>query len=143
LALGLYTFPPTLDDAQLSRLSQLIDPDERIQIRRITFASPGSIDLIGLGAVIGHLKDFVLGLIERSDSKRRRELRDEREELENERLRLENVRTFVAFARDLGYSEIEIRQLGAYVDEKQESIIQLVKEDKLRGVSDLNRTEDR
>jgi hypothetical protein len=41
---------------------------------------------------------------------------DEQEALNNERLRLENARTFVALARDLGYTEVEIRRLVAYVD---------------------------
>ncbi|MEK6687988.1 MAG: hypothetical protein AABZ01_05940, partial [Gemmatimonadota bacterium] len=37
--------PPPLDDAQLSRLSRLLEPEERLEVRRITYASPGTSDL--------------------------------------------------------------------------------------------------
>jgi hypothetical protein len=119
-----------------------LDPDERLHIRRINYASPGSIDLVGIGAVVGHIKDFAIKLIERHDSKRGRELSDERAALDNERLRLENARTFIALAGDLGYSEIEVRRLVAYVDDKQEPLVRLIEEDKLRGVSDLDTVQD-
>jgi hypothetical protein len=136
-----YGGTPPLDDAQLSRISQLVYPNEHIQIRRINFSSPGSIDLIGIGAVVGHLKDLFLKLVERRDSKRHRELGVKRAELENEHLRLENARTYVALARDLGYSNTEIRRIVAYVDNKQEPLVQLIDDDKVRTISDLNMTE--
>jgi hypothetical protein len=130
---------PPLDDAHLARVSQVLEPDERLHVRRVSYASPGSIDLVGIGAVVGHIKDFMLKPIERHDSKRHRELSDEREELDNERLRLENARTFVALARDLGYTEVEVRRLVSYVDDKQQFFVQVIDDDKLRGVSELDR----
>jgi hypothetical protein len=53
-------------------------------------------------------------------------------------LRLENARSLVAPARDLGYTEIEVRRLISHVDDKQQFLIQVIDDDKLRGVSDLN-----
>jgi hypothetical protein len=129
---------PTLDEPHLTRISQVLEPDERLHVRRISYASPGSIDLVGIGAVVGHIKDLVLKLIERHDSKRHRELSDEREALDNERLRLENARTFVALARDLGYSDVEVRRLVSHVDNKQQLLVEAIDDDKLRGISDLN-----
>jgi hypothetical protein len=129
---------PTLDEAHLARISQVLEPDERLHVRRVSYASPGSIDLVSIGVVVGHIKDFMIKLIERHDSKRHRELSDEREELDNDRLRLENARTFVALARDLGYTEVEVRRLVAHVDDKQQFLVQVIDDDKLRGVSDLN-----
>ena len=52
--------PPVLDEAQLSRLSQLLEPEERLKVRCISYASPGATDLAGIGTVIGHIKDFIL-----------------------------------------------------------------------------------
>lgn len=130
--------PPALDEAQLGRLSQLLEPNERLEVRRINYASPGSADLAGLGAVVGHIKDFVLKLIERRDLKRQRDLSDERAELENDRLRLENARQFVGLARDLGYSETEVRRMIAYVDDKQEPLAQLIAHQKLRDIATLD-----
>jgi len=46
LALGFpSSFPPVLDDAQLSQLSRLLEPEERLSVRRINYASPGVTDL--------------------------------------------------------------------------------------------------
>lgn len=126
---------PALDDSYLSRLPELIAPEERLMVRRIKYASPGITDLTGLGAIIGHLKDFSLRLIERRDGKRSRELSEERAELENDRLRIENARSFVALTRDLGYSETEIRDLLRHVDRKQDTLANLIAERKLVGVS--------
>jgi hypothetical protein len=92
LALGPFGgSPPVWDEAQFARLSQWIQPEERLDVRRIDYASPGSADLVGIGAIVGHLKDFMLKMIERQDLKRQRELSEERAELENERARLENA----------------------------------------------------
>jgi hypothetical protein len=33
-------FPPVFDEAQLSRIPQHLDPGERLQILRISYASP-------------------------------------------------------------------------------------------------------
>ena len=84
--------PPVLDDVQLSRLSRLFEPEERLEVRCIEYASPGFTDLAGIGTVVGHLKDLIIKLIERRDSRRRSNLEEERLALENERIRLENVR---------------------------------------------------
>ncbi|MDR7555726.1 MAG: hypothetical protein QN157_08970 [Armatimonadota bacterium] len=129
------SFPPVLDDVQLSQLWQLLEPEERLAVRRINYASPGATDLAGIGTVVGHIKDFILKLIERRDSRRRRELDEERAALENERIRLENVKSFVALARDLGYSETDLRHLIRYVDGKQDILVRLIEQRKLVGVS--------
>lgn len=127
--------PPVIDDAQLSRLSRLFAPEERLEVRRIRYASPGFSDLAGVGVVIGHIKEFILKLVERRDSRRQRELNEERASLENDRIRLENARSFVALGRDLGYSESDLRFLMAHVDRKQEPLIRLIEQQKLQGVS--------
>lgn len=126
---------PLLDDSQLSRISLLIEPAERLEVRRIRYSSPGVADLAGIGTVVGHLKDFIVRLIERHNSKRQRELGDERAALENDRIRLENARNFVALGRDLGYSETDLRRLVVHVDEKQETVIRLIDQQKLRSAS--------
>ena len=127
--------PPTLDDAQLSKLSRMFEPEERLEVRRINYASPGFTDLAGIGTVIGHLKDFVLKLVERRDLRRQRELNDDRAALDNDRLRLENARNFVALGRELGYSDMDLRQLSIHVDTKQEPLVRLVEQLRLKAVT--------
>jgi len=138
LAAGL---PPIWNEAQIGSLSALIEPEERLDVRRISYASPGSVDLIGIGAIVGHVKDFTLKLIDRQDSKQQRKLSEERAELENDRVRIENARSFVALARDLGYTDSELRQLVARVDEKQETLVRFIEQQKLRTVSILDATD--
>jgi hypothetical protein len=127
--------PPALDTTQLQRLPDFFEPDERLEVRRVSYASPGSLDLAGIGAVVEHVKDFVLKLIERRDNKRQRTLSEERASLENDRLRIENARRFVALGKDLGYSDAELRRLVAHVDERQEVLARLVDQQKLRSIS--------
>jgi hypothetical protein len=85
--------------------------------------------------VVGHLKEFVLKLIERRDFRRQRELSDEKAELENERIRLENAKHYVTLAREVGYSDMEVRQLGSLVDVRQEPLARLIDLQKIRSVS--------
>lgn len=123
------------DVSQLSRLREYLEPDERLEVRRLSYSSPGASDLAGIGVIVGHVKDFVIKLIDRHDSQRQRELSDERTAVEIERLRIENARNFVALGRELGFSEVEMRKLVAHVDDKQEVLIQLIDQKKLTGVS--------
>jgi len=123
------------DVSRLSRLSEYLEPDERLEVRRLDYASPGASDLAGIGVIVGHVKDFVFKLIDRRDTRRQRELNDERTAVEIERMRIENARNFVALGRDLGFSEAEMRKLATHVDDKQEVLIKLVDQKKLTGVS--------
>lgn len=123
------------DVNQLSRLRDYLEPDERLQVRRLEYASPGVSDLAGIGVIVGHVKDFVHKLIDRHDTQRQRELNDEKMAIDNERMRIENARNFVALLRELGFSDAETRKLVAHVDDKQEILIKLVDQKKLTGVS--------
>ena len=137
-----YLFPfsywptlPSLDETFTSRASQFIGPRSRLMVRRVEYASPGLADLAGIGAIVGHLKDFVLKLIERHDTKRSRELADEKAEIENQAARIQNAKEFVALAKSLGYANSEIRDLVRSIDDKQEPIVHLISEQKLIGAS--------
>ena len=139
LALGFLGLgPPPLDETRLARLPQILLPADRLGLHRITYASPGAADLFGIGEVVGHIKDFVLKLIERKDLKRQRKLSDERAELENQGIRIENARNFVALGRDLGYTKTELRRLAAHVDDKQETLFGLIAQQKLLSVSSID-----
>jgi hypothetical protein len=88
-------------------------------------------DVAGIGVIVGHLKDFVLKIIDRADSRRSRQLADDRSFLENQRLAIENAQAFAALASDLGYSEAEKRRLILDVDARQNIIAALVDEGKI------------
>ncbi|MEW6531015.1 MAG: hypothetical protein AB1473_09280 [Thermodesulfobacteriota bacterium] len=122
------------DPEALSRLASYLYPQEELEILRINYGSEGFSDLIGVGEAVGHVKDFILKLIEHWLGRRQRNLDNEKRELKNERLRIENAREFVKLVQECGYSESEIRRLVRWVDERQETFIFLIESEKLIGV---------
>jgi hypothetical protein len=124
-------FQTTADPGQMSRL---IYPDEELKVRRIEYSSPGYKDLAGFGEIVGHLKDFILKIIEHFSSRRGRNLEDEEQELKNQALRIQNARDFVSLAKECGFEESEVRRLVYLVDEKQTSLVRLVGEGKIQKV---------
>lgn len=90
---GLYPTIPTipLEPRELSQISNLLYPQEQLEIRRIEYGSPGFKDLAGLGEIVGHIKDFVLAIIEHCSLRKKRNLENEERELKNEQLRIENA----------------------------------------------------
>jgi hypothetical protein len=125
---------PNLKDAEA--LSQLVEPDERLQVRRIQYGSAGIKDLTGLGEVIGHLKDFLLRLIELKVTSTQRKHENRKRELENQRLQIENAKALVAVGKELGLSEYEMRELAGFVGHKQDRMAELVRDRKLTGLEE-------
>lgn len=114
------------------------DPSERLTVVRVQYGSPGIADLAGIGTIVGHIKDFITDLINRQDSRRHRELEDERAALENDRLRIQNAADFVALAKELGFTPLDLRRMTLQVDERQEVLKRLIDEKKLRDVTMLD-----
>jgi hypothetical protein len=134
-----YSWPPTIpaDSAELLRLARVVYPNEVLEVRRIRYESPGVTDIAGIGVVVGHVKDFILRIIEHRAQRRQRDLDNARREAEVTAMRIENARNLVALAMDCGYDRSELRKLVGFVDTKQEVIIQVVDQAKLVGVSVL------
>ncbi len=132
---GLYAGVPgiPLEPRNLSRISNLIYPDEQLQVRQIKYSSPGFVDLAGIGAIVGHIKDFILAII--PSVRKKRQLENKKLEEEIQGIRIENALKFVQLAKDLGYTGSELRELINWVDERQETFIQLADKRKIREVS--------
>jgi hypothetical protein len=119
----------------------LLQPNEKLKVRRIEYASPGLTDLVGFGSVVGHLKDFLQFVIKEGkhwkSSRKEQDLKNEEQKLKNDEQRLKNAREFVTVikeAKEIGMSEIEVRKLVNWVEEKEDTILQLVSEDKIKDV---------
>src|SRR5581483_4015272 len=125
----------------LIRISNFLYPQEKLEVQRIQYGSEGFKDLAGIGEIVGHIKDFILKLIEHKSAKRQRELENEEKEIRNQQLRIENARSFVALAKECGYSEPEIRSLVHFVDDRQQTLVDLIDTDKIRSVRLLNDNE--
>jgi hypothetical protein len=126
--------PIPLDAAEMTRLVTYIQPDGELRIRKVAYASPGIQDVAGIGTVVRHLKDLIATIIEHVSSRRRRKLEDDRLELQNDAMRIKNAREYVKLAKDCGYSEVEMRRLLAWTDDRQQTFIRLIDAGKIRSV---------
>lgn len=125
------TFPPLINPSNPPDALRFLEPDEKLYVVRIEFASPGFTDLAGLGTIIGHLKDLLLKLIELAATREERKL-------ENQKRRIEIAREYVNVAKEMGYNIAEVRQLVRWVDSKQSQVIPLIEQTKITGVQVLN-----
>ncbi|ALA59537.1 hypothetical protein [Nitrospira moscoviensis] len=130
---------PLLSGGSLTILAaDLLEPEERLVVQRVLYGSPGIKDLIGVGEIIGHLKDLLIRLIEHWSTRRQRSLENERRELENQQLQVEIARQFVGLAQELGYTKKEMRQLVASVVLEQRPLVQLVAVGKITSADTIN-----
>jgi hypothetical protein len=109
--------------------------DERLTVTRIKFSSPGLTDVAGIGSIVGHVKDFVIHIIDRNDAKQRRQLENEALALDNNRKRLEIAREYISLADELGLGEAERRMLLTKVFESDSVIEKLVRDGNIRALS--------
>lgn len=116
------------------RAIELVEPSERLMVRRLDYASPGSFDFAGIGAIVGHVKDFLLRLLEIYASTAQRKLENEERSLKNESLRIKNARDLIALARELGAPEQEMRRQALWVDQRQRTIEALVQSELIVSV---------
>jgi hypothetical protein len=138
-----YPWTPTIpaDSAELLRLAQIVYPSEVLEVRRVRYESPGITDIAGIGIIVGHVKDFIVRIIEHRSQRRQRDLDNARREAEVAAMRIENARNLVALAEQCGYDRSELRKLVGFVDTKQEVIIQVVDHSKLTGATLVERDE--
>jgi hypothetical protein len=125
-------------DKKFELFASGISASKKLTVGKMRYASPGAIDLVGIGAVVGHLKDFVLKMVERSDLRVERKLNEQRLLLENQRLEIENARQFISLAREVGLSEIELRGIADLTRETGKGISQLIEQGKLTKVAVLD-----
>ena len=110
----------------ISVASDMLEPQERLVVRRIIYGSPGITDLAGIGEIVGHVKDFLVSIIEHCSTRRQRSLENERRALENKQLQVQIAKEFVGLAQELGYTKKEMRQLVASIVREQTPLVRLV-----------------
>jgi hypothetical protein len=100
-----------------------------LRVVRIQYASPGNQDLAGIGVIIGHIKDFILRLIELHVSKEERRLK-------NERLEIENLSERIKIAKEVGFTDKEIRNALGWAKKRQKTISDLIEDGKILSVTE-------
>jgi len=106
--------------------SEMLEPNERLVVRRVIYGSPGIKDLIGVGEIVGHVKDLLLRLIDLWSTRRQRKLENDHRSLENQQLQMEIAQQFVGLAKELGYSKREMRQIVASAVHEQKPLVRLI-----------------
>ena len=123
-------------------------PQTELEVRQIQYNSPGFTDLVGVGTVVGHLKDFLFRLIDYRVQARRRSLEEdqiaasnvkihlenEAIRLKNAQLKLENTRQFLELAKANGLTETEIQKLIQPLDKVQETLVRMVSDGRIESV---------
>jgi hypothetical protein len=115
-------------------LVSILQPGERLQVRAVHYGSEGFKDFWGVGSSIGHLKDLIIKLIDVGTGRARRKLENETIEIDNEARRLKNAREYIQLAKELGYSEAEMRKMISWTDKRQLVLVGLAQDGKLIGV---------
>jgi HAMP domain-containing protein len=121
-----------------TQASELLEPEERLVVQRVLYGSPGIKDLVGVGEIVGHVKDLLVRLIEHWSTRRQRSLENERRELENQQLQVEIAKQFVGLAQDLGYTKKEMRQLVSSVVLEQRPLVRLIAAGKITSADTIN-----
>jgi hypothetical protein len=75
----------------LRGLDSLFYPEEKVKVRRVRYESPGLKDIAGVGEIVGHVKDFVLAVINLCVDRQKRKHKNEERSLKNDQLRIENA----------------------------------------------------
>lgn len=118
--------PLFTSEGAVQSASELLEPEERLVVRRISYGSPGIKDLVGLGEIVGHVKDLLIRIIDHCSTRRQRALENERRVLENRQLQVEIAKEFVGLAQQLGYTKREMHELVASVVKEQAPLVRLV-----------------
>jgi hypothetical protein len=119
-------------------LSSILDrlyPYKKLEIIRIEYGSPGFQDFLGVGTIVGHIKDFIIAIIEHRAMRERRNLENERIRQEIRRLQLENAREFIRLATEIGIPYAKLKKHLAWVEERQETFINLIEDGKILSVN--------
>ena len=130
-------------------------PNIDFRVQRLQYSSPGFTDFAGIGAIVGHIKDFFLRLIEYKMMAERHNIENQRIRLESERVRLDNdmqlmkideqmlnnaklrydnVERFLAVT-GIGTESADIGTALHVLNLAQSEMIQLVAEGKITNVS--------
>jgi hypothetical protein len=88
-------------------------PDEYLKVRRCFYASPGGIDLVGIGQAVGHVKDLILKMVDLKTTGADRELKTQILEQDLKAAGLKNLRDEIGILKELGYAESDIRRMIA------------------------------
>jgi hypothetical protein len=119
-----------------------------LEVRRVSYASPGFIDLSGVGEAVEQVRILIDNLIVNfKQTRRRAKLENDKREADVQAQRLENARNFLQLtgeARDLGFEEELIAEYFLHqVDGAQERILRQIERRSLTGAQHVPGPKDK
>ena len=106
----------------------------QLEVLQVKYSSPGVVDLVGLGVVVGHIKEFILKTIEIAVESEKRKLENQLKEEEIQKKRIENAFEYLKLLKECGYTQDEIKPLALTIDEKQNTVFELALQGKVKDV---------
>jgi hypothetical protein len=106
---------PLVPPSKFRDAGDLLQPHERLFVRRCNYASPGATDLTGIGQVLGHVKDVIFKCIDLYTGRAERAIKNEILKEDRDAKALQNVATRVSILKSLGYTDAHCRQVVAEV----------------------------
>lgn len=100
-----------------------------LKVVRIQYASPGAQDLAGIGVIVGHIKDLVIKLIDLAATREERRLK-------NKRLEIDILHEQIQIAKEVGYTDKEIKNMLGWAKKRQKTIYSLIADGKIQSVSE-------
>lgn len=113
----------------------LADRQSRLEVAAISYGSPGSIDLVGLGKAFEAIASIIEKLIKYFSERKLREVQLERERESLRSLKLENARQLLELRRD--YPDVPDSLLISLCILDQDKLIPLIAERKILDVRQL------
>ena len=86
-----------------------------LEVEKVEFASPGSIDLAGFGKFTEQVRLFIKDTLDRRDNRKSREIQDEIAKQELYRRKIENAQSMLSLGKSAGLDDERIRMLVAII----------------------------
>ena len=137
---GDHTALTSLDYPHVAAAVESLFHDNTLQLKRVQYASPGFTDIAGLGVIIGHIKDFVLRILEMRADGPKRELELQVQQAELQRVRIENARALLNVVRESGslINTKETSEVLRWIDNRQGFLLDMVNKGKITGAELLD-----
>jgi hypothetical protein len=101
--------------AEFRRLLERMGASYALEVEKVEFASPGSIDLAGFGKFTEQVRLFIKDTLDRRDNRKSREIQDEIAKQELYRRKIENAQSMLSLGKSAGLDDERIRMLVAII----------------------------
>lgn len=109
-----------------------------LQVKRVSFASPGFVDLLGAGKVIGHISKFILGVTDRWIAREDRELARDHKRQTILKQKITNAENLLKLSKKAGLDPDTRRQMVRRVLESDSYFETKMLDGKITDVYEVN-----